>query len=322
MATNHLIAIGLDGAAFAELERLLRRAAPGVAADTADSAAGLSELALADPGTVLLLRLGDGDAGRRELERLRERGVATPALLLVPAAALSRGLEIEGLGAVDVLPEEGYTAFDLQRALRALSAARREEQRSVELEQRAREAERERDVLARRVEELELRASALQIDDELTGLRNDRYLLQRVDEAVRLARRYGVAVTGAVVGLDNLQAIRAVHGPIVADFVLLQVAQRLRAAVRESDLLARYGLDGFFLLSLLAAPAEVEDLARRLRLLVGGQPIEAEGDRVPLELSVGVAAFRPEMSGASELIQTAVEALAQARERRGGVEAL
>lgn len=315
MPCNHLIAVGLEPGAFAELERLLERALPGVLAEPAASVAELGEMVLADLGTVLLLPFGESRDGRADLERLRARGIGTPALLLVSAAALHDGLPLGGLGVVDALPREGYTAFDLQRALLALDLGRG-------LQQRLLEAEAEREQAARRLDEQARRFTVLQIDDELTGLRNERYMLQRVDEAVRLARRYAVPISCAVLGLDNLGEIRDRGGAALADFVLAQSAQRLRAAVRETDLLARYGPAEFFLLSLFTSSGEVEDLARRLHSEFSTRPMQYAGEPVVAQLSVGVASFRAEMSGSSELIQTAVEALAQARERRQGVEAL
>jgi diguanylate cyclase (GGDEF)-like protein len=138
-----------------------------------------------------------------------------------------------------------------------------------------------------------------------------------VDEAVRIARRYQTPVACVLIGIDHLDLFHERFGLGFTDFVLVQVAHRLRRAIRSTDVLSRYGRDEFFLLSPFTTGPGAVTLARRLRLAVAGQQIDYQRHSTRPTLSVGIASYRPEMSGASELIQTAAEALAQARERGG-----
>jgi diguanylate cyclase (GGDEF)-like protein len=315
VAFSHVIAVGLGAAEADEFARQLQRVAATIAVENVDDGAQLPELALADPACLLLLplRLASGSA-LDQLRSLRQRGILIAALVLVAPAELRDGLALVGLGAVDLLPRDGYTRFDLQRALATLAAARAAAQ---EGEGRLRASQDSSQQQQRRIDELSHQLAMLAVDDELTGLRNERYMLQRVDEAVRIARRYQTPVACVLIGIDHLDLFHERFGLGFTDFVLVQVAHRLRRAIRSTDVLSRYGRDEFFLLSPFTTGPGAVTLARRLRLAVAGQQIDYQRHSTRPTLSVGIASYRPEMSGASELIQTAAEALAQARERGG-----
>jgi diguanylate cyclase (GGDEF)-like protein len=318
MPFSHVIAVGLGAAEVAEFARQLERTASGVPVDSVTGADELGELALADPGCLLLLPLvtPTGSAVDR-LRSLRQRGIVTPALLLVEPEEMRAGLSLADLGAVDLLPRGGYTGFDLQRVLVTLAAGREAASRAQETEAKARAAQETEATLRRRIEELSHQLAMLAVDDELTGLRNERFMLQRVDEAVRTARRYQTPVACLLVGIDEFHLFHERFGPGFADFVLVQMAHRLRRAIRSTDVLSRYGRDEFFILSPFTTTQGALTLAQRLRLAVAGQQVDFQRHSTRPTLSIGVAAFRADMSGASELIQTAAEALAQARERGG-----
>lgn len=318
MTFSHLIAVGLSAAEADEFARQLQRVAAAIAVEQVEDGAQLPELALADPGCLLLLPLELGGGGALErLRALRQRGILSAALLLVAPAELRDGLSLAGLGAVDLLPRDGYTRFDLQRALATLAAARAAAQEAQEAEARLREGQELRAQAQKRIDELSHQLAMLAVDDELTGLRNERYMLQRVDEAVRTARRYQTPVACVLIGIDHFDLFHERFGVGFTDFVLVQIAHRLRRAIRSTDVLSRYGRDEFFLLSPFTTPPGAVALAHRLRLAVAGQQIDYQRHSTRPTLSVGIASYRQDMSGASELIQTAAEALAQARERGG-----
>jgi diguanylate cyclase (GGDEF)-like protein len=324
MPFTHAVAIGLDAADLQALGRQLERVAPGLAVEGVAAAAAPPELAVADPGCLLVVPYAaPGVDGTELLRRLRGRAVLAPAILLVTAAELRAGVSPGGLGAVDLLPRDGYTAFDLQRALALLDHSRGMAQRLGELELRLRDAEAERLAGQRRLDDLSHQLALLAVDDELTGLRNERYMLQRVEESVRLARRYETPVACLLLGLDDLDEVRERCSHSFADHVLVQAAARLKRAIRSTDLLSRYGRQEFLLLASLTTLHGATVLAQRLLDVVAGEPVERQPHSVRPSISAGVAAFRGGMAGPGELIQSAAEALAQARARgRQQIEAL
>jgi diguanylate cyclase (GGDEF)-like protein len=318
MAVSSILTVGVDRQALADLTRQLGRLAPGVPIESLDSHEELSELALADPGCVLVLPFrSQGIAGAEALRRLRGRGILTPAILLLPAGEMRQGLDVRGLGAVDFLALEGWTAFDLQRALLVLETSRVLFQRAVESEMRAREVDEARERLQHDVDGLGRRLAALETVDPTTGLRTERYMVSRVEEALALARRYDAPVSCLLVGVDGLEKVRAGGGADAADRLLAAVASRLKESVREADLVARHGREEFLVLCPFTTPDEAVELAQRLREAAAAAPVALPAGPCVPALSVGIAGCRPDVVRAIEVIQTAAEALQQARDLGG-----
>jgi diguanylate cyclase (GGDEF)-like protein len=81
--------------------------------------------------------------------------------------------------------------------------------------------------------------------DQLTGLPNRRMLVDHLDAAVTRSRESGTLLGLLFVDLDGFKPINDAHGHLVGDAVLTATADRLRAAVRGSDMAARLGGDEF-----------------------------------------------------------------------------
>jgi diguanylate cyclase (GGDEF)-like protein/PAS domain S-box-containing protein len=152
------------------------------------------------------------------------------------------------------------------------------------------------DVSAQRIAEAQ-RAEAvgrlewLSTIDDLTGLFNRRHFSDHV--RIRTGGE-DAALAIAIVDVDHFKQINDEHGHQVGDAVLREVAQRLRRALRSSDVISRWGGEEFCVL--LGAVHDDDDMqlrAERLRLAVTSTPIEpAEGIRISVTVSVGVARAR------------------------------
>lgn len=317
MPLTSILAVGLAPRTLAELNRQFERLLPGTPIEGVERESDLSELALSDPGCVLVLPFHGSVAGTDALRRLRGRGILTPAILLISAGELRPNIELRGLGAVDILPAEGWTAFDLRRAFLNLESACALHQRAVELEMRLREVDEARDRLQGDVDQLGRRLAALEIEDPNTGLRTERYMVSRVEEALALARRYDAPVSCLLVGVDQLEMVRERGGADAGDALIKAVAERLKATVREADLVARHGRDEFLVLCPFTTAEEGLELAQRLRQAVADAPVPLPSGALVPGISVGIAGCRPDAVRAIEVIQTAAEALQQARDLGG-----
>ena len=107
-----------------------------------------------------------------------------------------------------------------------------------------------RDVTERREAELRLAASeeryrGLALLDPLTGLANRRLLDELLTAALARTRRSGAALVVSYLDLDGFKPINDAHGHAVGDAVLEEVSRRLRATVRDADVIARVGGDEF-----------------------------------------------------------------------------
>ncbi len=125
--------------------------------------------------------------------------------------------------------------------------------------------------------------------DPLTGLYNRRSF------DVRLERLLADPEAGARVGLialdiDRFKAVNDRHGHAAGDDVLREVARRLRSGVREGDVIARTGGEELtIIMTDVLGPADVVELAERLRTSLAREPIPAGAQLVPVTASFGVA---------------------------------
>lgn len=76
--------------------------------------------------------------------------------------------------------------------------------------------------------------------DQLTGLRNSRFLLERLQEEVEKAHRYDYPVSCLVLDVDEMKAVDAELGTAALDDILVEIAMAMRSSSRNYDILARY----------------------------------------------------------------------------------
>ncbi|MBB3900136.1 PleD family two-component system response regulator [Roseococcus suduntuyensis] len=151
------------------------------------------------------------------------------------------------------------------------------------------------------------RSLEMAVTDQLTGLRNRRYVRRHLDSLLRTE-----AAAVLILDIDKFKAINDTYGHNVGDAALREVAERLREQLRAVDVVARYGGEEF-LAVLVGAQAQAAMLvAERLREAVAILPVQSEGHVVPITISIGVAVGEPGMP-ADRLIGAADSALYRAK---------
>ena len=155
------------------------------------------------------------------------------------------------------------------------------------------------------------------LHDPLTGLPNRVLLLERLDHAVRRARRSGKLASVLFVDLDRFKQVNDLYGHSVGDELLIAVAQRMTAALRPGDTLARMSGDEFVILCEdLDRSTQVDAIARRIGAAVE-QTFVLSNRSIDITASVGIA-FSGNCDQLSEqLLQDADTAMYQAK-RKGG----
>ena len=152
--------------------------------------------------------------------------------------------------------------------------------------------------------------------DEVTGLPNRALFLDRLDRALALARRRGGQVAVQLVNLDGFKPVNDAFGHESGDLLLRAVGERLKASLRDSDTVARWGGDEF------AVVLPVIDGARcvreaGLRMLAAlRRPFYMAGDEIAIGASMGAAVFPADGATPIELVKLADRAMYEVK--RGG----
>jgi diguanylate cyclase (GGDEF)-like protein len=162
----------------------------------------------------------------------------------------------------------------------------------------------------------------LTVTDDLTQLFNSRYLTLYLDREIKRCKRHGIPLSLIFLDLDGFKEVNDWHGHLAGSSTLSEVGRILTGAVRESDILVRYGGDEFVAV-LPETPAEgALVIAERIR-----ESIEAHsflGDMklaVRISASFGIACFPEHALTPGGLIQKADQAMYRVKERdKNGVE--
>ncbi|MCE8028298.1 GGDEF domain-containing protein [Billgrantia desiderata] len=139
---------------------------------------------------------------------------------------------------------------------------------------------------------LELRLRQLSRTDELTGLFNRRYFMQRLLQELARYRRYGRPTSVVLFDFDHFKRINDTHGHPAGDQVLVKVSRLLRERLRTNDIPARLGGEEFALLLPETGLEEAVGVAEKVRQLVLEQAFTSEeGHRFEASITCGVSAF-------------------------------
>lgn len=181
--------------------------------------------------------------------------------------------------------------------------------RQLELEHRVRE----RTAALRHLhEELKEKSEQLQrssVTDPLTGLHNRRFLSEHIEQdlAANLRRSQETRAAGGqpldtdsvflLLDIDAFKRINDRYGHASGDAVLVQFGARLRAVMRESDYLVRWGGEEFLAVARDTDRAQAAEMAERMRAAIADKPFRLEdGAELEVSCSIGFACvpFEPE----------------------------
>ena len=153
----------------------------------------------------------------------------------------------------------------------------------------------------------------LALHDPLTRLPNRRLLEDRIGEALKMATRSGLGVGVIFVDLDHFARINDSLGHDVGDELLCRVAALLKAAVRETDTVCRFGGDEFVvLLPEIPAVDIVERVARQMQQILSA-PIALSERSISVSASFGAACFPADGATSTELLRSADQALYESK---------
>ena len=172
---------------------------------------------------------------------------------------------------------------------------------------------------------LEEQVHQLAFHDPLTHLANRRLMLEHLEQAMSASKRSQRHGALLFLDLDNFKPLNDLHGHGVGDLLLIEVAERLKACVREADTVARFGGDEFVVLlsELSTQPGEAAEqavaIAEKVRTRLAEPYVLQSAPSAPAirhecTASIGVAVFRGRDESQNAVIDRADAAMYRAKE--------
>ncbi|MBW2731332.1 MAG: diguanylate cyclase [Deltaproteobacteria bacterium] len=151
------------------------------------------------------------------------------------------------------------------------------------------------------------------VRDKVTGLHNQQYFLERLEDDLSWAIRQKAPLVLLTVAVDGLSSSQEDGGDFAQDQLLSNVGLTLRASLRAEDLLARLSRGPFAVACRSIRPSIGLKVADRLRSQVAAAPVGGFGGETHITLSAGVAGLPdPRFTTSAKLLHAALQALDRA----------
>lgn len=240
--------------------------------------AGLTRAVPAIPSVVPLLYVAAMLYGTLRLERSR-------LAILAAFAVVTHGVAL--FMAIDAGAKAGVDAALIQVGVLALVLGWFAYSSGAILELRSRLSE-----ARSRLHDLQLEADARASHDALTGVYHHRHLMDALEREIARAERIGKPLCIARIDLDWLGSVNQVHGTAAGDVALKRFTAAALEALRDVDVLGRYGGKEFLALLPDTDLKGAVVAAERVRTAVGREPLPEVRGRRHLSCTLGVAEHR------------------------------
>lgn len=150
------------------------------------------------------------------------------------------------------------------------------------------------------------------LHDELTELPNRALLYERIELAMLQAEREKSPISILLMDLNRFKEINDTLGHFYGDYLLQMIAPRLRMSVRKSDTIARFGGDEFAIVLPGVELERATNIAEKISLSME-EPFLIEGNRLSIDVSIGIALYPEHGKESDTLLQHADVALYEAK---------
>jgi diguanylate cyclase (GGDEF)-like protein len=154
----------------------------------------------------------------------------------------------------------------------------------------------------------------LVIRDGLTGVFNKRKFDEEIEREFARANRYERALSLILADIDFFKAVNDRHGHLAGDFVLQQVAARMRRVLRVEQVLARVGGEEFAVVCPETDASGAVEVAEKLRDEIAREPYRSGAISISVTCSFGVAQRTAAMASSTELSAVADAALYRSKQ--------
>ena len=199
-----------------------------------------------------------------------------------------------------------------ERALRMLA-----QQEALDIQRTANEALEIRVVeRTRELEDLNRKLQELSDTDQLTGLKNRRYLNGYIQKEFARAERYRSTIAILIIDVDHFKSVNDNYGHLAGDDCLQEIANRIQQEMlRPNDLATRYGGEEFCVILPAITAEGALTVAERIRERIEMTPTQTRAKPISITVSVGVFVGVPQVGeSAPQLFDRADAALYEAKQ--------
>lgn len=155
----------------------------------------------------------------------------------------------------------------------------------------------------------------LAANDPLTGIYNRRFGMVRLDEEFNRSIRSSLPLGVIMFDIDHFKSFNDTYGHLTGDHVLVSATKEAKKAIREGDLLIRYGGEEFLVILPGASFDDTKFVADRIVRMINDNRIHHAGQELHITVSAGFTSYpENEISGTTELIESADKALYAAKD--------
>jgi diguanylate cyclase (GGDEF)-like protein len=127
------------------------------------------------------------------------------------------------------------------------------------------------------------------------------------------ANRHSRSLSAMMIDIDHFKSVNDTYGHPTGDDVIREVATRLAAYARRTDLLGRYGGEEFSLVLPETGVLTCKELAERLRSAIADEPVQTRTGPLDVTVSIGTASRQPGDTDLITLLSRADQALYEAK---------
>lgn len=188
---------------------------------------------------------------------------------------------------------------------------------ALDVQQQANEAlERRVSERTEQLEQLNKQLRDLSDTDQLTELKNRRFLNQYMEDEFVRSARYQHPIAVLMIDIDHFKSINDNYGHLAGDECLRSIAIRLKEAIRDqTDIPARYGGEEFCIIMPETSPEGAAVVAERIRATIESTVIHCQNNRLKVTCSIGIFSDIPKNGrDISPFIDKADDALYQSKQ--------
>jgi diguanylate cyclase (GGDEF)-like protein/PAS domain S-box-containing protein len=149
----------------------------------------------------------------------------------------------------------------------------------------------EKDILLRELEEKNEMLKTLSETDALTGLKNKKYILDKIDMEIAKAVRYDYIFSIIIIDVDNFKKVNDTYGHLTGDEILKEIGNKMKNSLRKVDELGRFGGEEFIILLPHISKEDAIKVAEKIRKNIA----ELKWNfKTKVTISTGVAEYKKE----------------------------